>query len=132
MVEREIINDIKSYKVNFIGPLSAREFFLGAAGFALGISVFLFAKEIFTDDFSILLGGIAMLPFITFGFARPYGLPLEKFIVQYIQLQLIAPTTRVYRTQFALEHDKRFQGEKKPKGNKKAAKKEAKNAGGVL
>lgn len=100
MIEREILKDIKTYDPKFIGPLTLRQFVCGAIGAGITVSMYLFLYYPcnLQSSICIITSGILGVPAFAFGWWKPYGIPLEKFAKKYIELNILSPCNRPYKT----------------------------------
>lgn len=94
MIEMQMPQDILKYKPKFIANLSFRE-----AGFAAVGLVATFSSEYYwffsLGRQAVAVGGTCVfLPFLLFGFKRPFGQRLEKVLFQVIMDNFIAPVKR--------------------------------------
>ena len=95
MIEREILKDIDTYEATFIGAFSVRNIvgFIGAG--ITGAAVYLPLKAIFIPSFSLFAAITCAIPFFLCGFWHPYGMPFEKFAIQFIRLYILSPRNRI-------------------------------------
>ena len=98
MVEREILQDINGYEPKLIGPVTARQLLCSAAAAFICIPSFFSLNEIFITQAAITIAGALGTPLLACGFYKPYGLPFEKFFIQYFKMNWMAPAMRKYKT----------------------------------
>ena len=96
MIEREILTDIKEYDPKFIGPLTLRQVVCIGGGSLLAVPAFFGLRQIFTDSASALMAIAIGLPFFIC-VKKPYGVPMEKFVIKLIKMFLLCPKERRYK-----------------------------------
>lgn len=129
MGDIEIPRDIRRYESKFIGPFTTRQaiFFAIAAGLVL--LIFNSFKDYLNNDLLFGICFFAATPAILFGFLKPYGMTLEKFLRTAFICNILAPKNRLYRSEIMYdfkplpeemkEEDKRMQRYKKNKRHKR-------------
>lgn len=99
-VTRKTQRDIGNYEAKFIGPFTARQTICVGIG---GIVSFMVSSPLlsFGSDYMTILTVIIfiMLPFVLFGWCKPYGMKMEEFIKQYYFYHILAPSIRKYETE---------------------------------
>jgi len=80
-IEREMIRDIDSYEPKFMGPFKLRELICLVLGGVVSVSIYFLLRTVFIDVFSLIVGAIFGVPIFFCGFKKPYGIPMEKFLV---------------------------------------------------
>lgn len=101
MIEAPIPKDITKIKTVTIGPFTTRQVVCGSIAAVVEFIVF---SILSTFDISMIidtkvgLGVIIAVPIMIFAFDGPYGMPMEKFLLNTFILSFIAPTVRKYET----------------------------------
>ncbi len=96
MLEVKIPQDIRKYETKLIGPLSGRQLVLGAAGIGSVLIVTFLIGPFLPTSFCRILQILSIVPFALFMFAKPYGMPLEKFLGTVIYSSLLSASKRKY------------------------------------
>ena len=118
MIQVEIPKDVRQYETKLLGPLTLRQSLWGGLG--VGLCLLFYNKvgkplQLSSDMLFLACAIIAFIP-ILFGFAKPYGMPFEKF-AKVAFWSLIAPSHRVYKTKNI--YDPEQKNIEKTKDNKK-------------
>lgn len=102
MIEMEIPKDVMAVETTLVGPLSARQAVcFGITGIVeYGYYMMISRMGLGLDmDNLIGMGVLLALPILAFCFVKPYGLPLERYIVNVFCLAYLAPRIRTYQIQ---------------------------------
>lgn len=122
-IEIEIPKDITKYESKLIGPFTTRQTVCIVPAVALGIFAFVGLKNIIpSQDIRIGLVIISVLPFLLFGWYKPYGLPFEQFLKTAFISNVLAPKNRKYKTENTIivdDSDEESDSNKKEKKKKK-------------
>lgn len=95
MIRGDILQDINKYKPKFIGPFNVRQFVCVLLSLAAVLPTYFGLKWLFEPFPLIVICCIVATPFILCGWFSPYGIPLEKFVFNYIKSH-ISPKNRKY------------------------------------
>ena len=106
MIEIHINKDIGSYEPKLIGPLTSRQTICVAIGAPFAWLIYKAASPILTPDAATYLLAIPALFVFAFGWLKPYGMRLEKFIQSVFINMFLAPGNRKYMTENT--HEKAF------------------------
>jgi hypothetical protein len=121
MLQVEIRKDITEYQEKIIAGLSLRQLAYGSAAVVVGIGSFFLLKQLgmrMEDAGFIVI--LASAPLFAFGFVRPEGEPLEKYLGRMFRYSFF-PKRRVYKTDMsALEVTKEEHKDKTQKKKKKS------------
>lgn len=98
-VEREVLKDITEYEAQIIGPFSIRQAACTAIAAAIAIPVYLGLSRIFIKDVCVITAAFLAIPFLAAGWWHPYGIPFEKFVYKLLQLYILCPINRKYKTE---------------------------------
>ncbi len=96
MLEVKIPQDIRKYETKIIGPLSGRQLVLGVACLATIGLVTLVASPFIDTSFLRFLQILPILPFGAFMFIKPYGIPLEQFLLTMLYSSFLSNSKRKY------------------------------------
>lgn len=98
MITKEIPTDIRKHKTQLFFGLSTREFFSVATAAVLFYLVYAFQEKTLGIEPNFIYCIPALFP-VFFGFAKPCGLPLEKYLKINFVSVFLAPKTRPFKTQ---------------------------------
>ena len=98
-VEREVLKDITEYEAQIIGPLSIRQATGTGIAALVAIPTYLGLSNFFITDVCVITAAILAMPFLAIGWWHPYGVPFEKFIYKLLQLYILCPINRKYKTE---------------------------------
>lgn len=126
MIEIDIPKDIREYDSKLVGPFTTRQTICLVAGGAVAFAVYSLIKNIeLPSDAQLIITGIFIIPFILFGWFKPYGMALEQFLKVALISNFIAPAKRIYEVNnMYIEKKKRLtkkEKEKKKKGMYKSS-----------
>ena len=126
MIEAQIPKDIRKYESKLVGPFTLRQlicFLIGCACAFVGYKVI---GPLVGQDSSITIAFFLAIPGVAFGWIKPYGMALEKFLQTALISNFIAPKHRKYKikngyktasdkltVQKKKEYKKRMKAEKK-------------------
>jgi len=99
MIEIRINKDIGSYQAKFIGPFTLRQ--TVCVALAAPVCIFLYSrvgKFLPSTDIAGFLSAIPAAIAWLFGWCKPYGLPMEKFLKSIYVSMVLAPSHRKYKT----------------------------------
>lgn len=119
-IEIEIPKDITKYESKLIGPFTTRQTLCLVPAVALAVLVFVGLKSYVSQTLLIGLLMVCVAPFLLFGWYKPYGLPLEKFLKTAFISNVLAPKARKYKTEntIIVEDDEEISENNKNKQNK--------------
>ena len=99
MLEIPILKDIREYEAKQVGPFSTREVVCLIIGGAFAYGSYFFQKSILgMDVVNSSLCMVLAFPALAFGWAKPYGMKLERFLKSALISNFVAPKTRLLRT----------------------------------
>lgn len=99
MIEREILKDSKQYKPKLIGNFTSRQVVCLLIGTAVALPLGYFLNKIFVTTFAVFIAGCVAAPIYICGWAEPYGIPLEKFVVKVVKNLILCPSSRKYESE---------------------------------
>lgn len=133
MIEIQIPKDIRKYEAKLIGPFTLRQLICFILGCIVAYVVYTLMSKINLSEDAMPIAMVSCAPVLAFGWIKPYGMPLEKFLQTALISTLLAPTERKYKTKnnFKIttdDHKKINQSEykKRLKKDKKLAKTDSK------
>ena len=98
MIEIYINKDVGSYQAKFIGPFTLRQTICLAVASPFCWMIYKYLSPALSPDiagfFVVIPAGIAWV----FGWLRPYGMPMEKFLHSIFVSMVLAPSVRKYET----------------------------------
>jgi len=98
MIEIRITNEIGSYEPKFIGPFTLRQVICLAVGAFFCYAIYIVTFPYLPFDVAGFLCCIPAAIAVLFGWVKPYGMRMEKFIKSVAVNILLAPTHRRYKT----------------------------------
>ena len=96
-MEIKINKEIMDYHEGFLGGLNLREILCSAAAIGVAAACYFGLGSVFGEDMSGWVALIGAVIPAAFGFWKPTGLPLEKFLYAFVRYQFIRPKIRVFR-----------------------------------
>lgn len=124
-IERNIHKDISKYESKLIGPFTTRNIVFGGPGLILGVGSFILLNGYVSEDIRYIIAFALAIPLLLLAIAKPYGIPLEKYIAIVFVSQVLSPKHRKYITEntyknlfIAEESIKEKDKKKKKKANK--------------
>ena len=133
MLKVPINTDVKEYTPKYLNRLTARQLVSLLVGFAYSYTIVghLHPKDL-TD--ASLYVTLLMLPALAFGFFKPYGQPLERFLMRILRRYIMYPKRRKYelvgRPELTQAEEKAEKERKMSWKEKRQRKKELKKYGG--
>lgn len=100
MIESAIPQDILKYKQKFIGNFSLREIVCIGLGLAAGALSYFYIFGFLSGNAKVYVSAFVILPFLLFGFCKPWGQPLEKVLFFIIYDNFICPPSRKYEIRY--------------------------------
>lgn len=104
MIEIRVTKDLGDYDPKVAGPFNLRQLICLVIGSPICYVILRFLSPILTIDiaafFCIIPAGLAY----AFGWAKPYGMKMEKFLGSIFVNRILAPAVRRYKTENATEH----------------------------
>lgn len=99
MGDIEIPRDIRQYESKLIGPFTTRQtiFIVIAAG--VSILLFNLLRGHASQDLLFGVCFFAASPAVLFGFYKPYGMTMERFIMTAFTSNILAPKNRLYKSE---------------------------------
>lgn len=100
MIEIEIPKDISKIESKMIWIFTKRQLIALIAGLAVCIPAYMGIGKLIPSDNSakIFIIIILALPFIAFGWIKPYEMPFEQFIISIFRSLVVATKVRKYST----------------------------------
>ena len=104
MIKREVLQDIKSYEVKLIGPLTARMAIWVGLGAIVAVPVAFAAIALGAPvPVAIIAGGVIFAPLGSLGIIKVYDMPITKFAGQFLYTHVLPPKERIYMTENTIE-----------------------------
>lgn len=104
MIEIRVTKDLGDYDPKVAGPFNLRQLICLVIGSPICYMIIKYLSPILTIDiaafFCIIPAGLAY----AFGWAKPYGMKMEKFLSSIFITRILAPAIRRYKTENATEH----------------------------
>lgn len=116
-IEREVPKDISRYESKLIGPFTTRQVLCGAPAVALAVGSYFLLRNYVSEDVVFFVAFLVAMPLLLCGWAKPYGIPLEKYVSIVFVSQVLAPKHRKYVTENTYQED--VSQKQKPKKQKK-------------
>lgn len=102
-MEIKINKDVGSYTPKVIGPFTTRQAVCLLIGAPVCIAIYKYASAYLpADAVSFLLIIPAAITWL-FGWVKPYGIPMEKFLKSTFVNLILAPGNRIYKTELQKE-----------------------------
>lgn len=98
MIEIRTIKDINSYETKLVGPFTGRQALCLAIAVPVGWKLYAMISPFVSTDVATSLLFIPAVIAYLFGWYKPYGMPLEKFLRSIFVTTVLAPSHRVYKT----------------------------------
>ena len=98
MIEIQIPKDIRKYEAKLIGPFTLRQLICFVIACVVGYVVYDVMNKLKLQEHAMPICMICVAPVLAFGWVKPYGMPLEKFLQTALISTLLAPTERKYKT----------------------------------
>ena len=98
MLEGQIPKDVRKYDAKFIGPFTLRQAIFFIISCVVGYVFYTVFKQFLDVQTSLAIAVILILPFLAFGWVKPYGMPLEKFLQSALISTVLSPHHRKYKT----------------------------------
>lgn len=123
-IEREVPKDISRYEAKAIGPFTTRQLLCGIPAVSLAIGSYFLLKSYVSQDVVFFVAFVVAMPLFLLGWAKPYGIPLEKYLSIVFVSQILAPKHRKYVTEntYQIPNDINEQKIKNPKKKKQKQK----------
>lgn len=106
MIEININKDVGSYEAKLIWQFTARQTICVAIAAPLCWFIYKHASPVLSGDAAGFLMLIPAAIAFLFGWRKPYGMPMEKFIESVFVNMVLAPSHRKYKTENV--HEKAF------------------------
>lgn len=90
MLEAQIPKDIRKYETKLVGPFTTRQIIFVIIACVLAYITYIFTKA---PEGCVLVA----IPPVVFGYIKPYGMPLEKFIKTAFISNVLSPKNRLYK-----------------------------------
>lgn len=98
MLETQIPKDIRKYESKLVGPFTLRQLICFIIACLVAYIVFKIAKPLAGSNTAVSICFISVIPVIAFGWIKPYGMQLEKFLQTAFISNVLAPKHRKYKT----------------------------------
>lgn len=106
-IEIRINKDVGSYQAKFMGPFTMRQTVCVAIAAPVCWGIYFGLSPIFTTDIAGFLMVIPAAIAALFGWIKPFGMPMERFLKSVFITMFLAPASRKYvtvnRHEYALE-----------------------------
>lgn len=102
-IELPIPKDIRKYETKLIGPLTTRQTICIVPACALGALAYITLSKIAPRDLAMFACMLVIVPFIVFGWFKPYGIPLEKFLKTVFVTMVLAPKIEYIKRKIFLQ-----------------------------
>lgn len=93
-IGKQMPQDIFKYEAKFIAGFSARQCVFYLSGVLVGFAMFFGAFKGATMNVRIVACAAGCLPFFLWGTVKPFGQPLEKVLVPFVEDNILAPPIR--------------------------------------
>jgi hypothetical protein len=103
-VTRKTQKDVGNFESKLIGPFTTRQtIFIGIGG-VIDVVIGLTMESAGVDFATIAAVCIVIIaPFVWLGYAHPYGMKAEEFLLEYYIYHMAAPKIRKYKTETGLD-----------------------------
>lgn len=98
MIEIRINKDVGSYEAKFIGPFTMRQSITLLIALPICYGIYYFVSPLLGVDAAGFLICIPASVAVLFGWIKPYGMPMEKFIRTAWVNNVLAPSRRKYKS----------------------------------
>lgn len=98
MIEAQIPKDIRKYESKLAGPFTLRQLICFGVGCLTAFLVYKLSAGTIGKDNAVTLCFFSAIPAVAFGWVKPYGMTLEKFLRAAVVSNFIAPKHRKYKT----------------------------------
>ena len=110
--------EIRNYKQKIFFGLTVRRFIFLVLACVTGVITYLSIRSFVPMDGRTWITGAVVIPIAFLGFAEPYGMPLEKFIVMWFRNTILTPKHLVFKAntlyqEIEEEYEKREKAKKK-------------------
>lgn len=99
MIEIRITKEIQEFEPKVIWGLTLRQLILVGAGAPVVYWIITTLSPIFTMDVAVFFCAPIAIVAYAFGWAKPYGMKMEKFIQSVFINRVLAPVNRKYKTE---------------------------------
>lgn len=110
MIEVPILKDIRSYETYLIGHFTTRQLICGGIAIGGAYLVYYAQKLMGIEEPVKALMLVAAVPGAAFGWVKPYGLKLEKFLKTAFIDNFIAPKVRPYKIENPIQELVKYSG----------------------
>lgn len=101
-IEIKINKDVGSYEAKFIGPFTKRQDICIALAAPVCWWIYFDLAPIISKDIAGFLVFIPAVLAALFGWVKPYGMPMERFLRSVFISMFLAPAHRKYKTSLRL------------------------------
>ncbi len=98
MIEIRINKDIGSFQPKIIGPFNKRQVACVSIGGVAALLVYSLVAPYLPQSSALFLAFIPAAAAVLFGWVKPLGIPMEKFLRAAFISTFLAPTIRRYKT----------------------------------
>lgn len=104
MIETKVPKDIRVYETKLIGPFTARQFVCLVITGVFDVFAYsvVFKPLNLSSDFLIYAVLFVDLPLIAFGWVKPMGIPLERYLKMLIVTNFLSPRKRTAKNKIAM------------------------------
>lgn len=98
MIEIRINKDIGSFEPKIMGPFTGRQLVCVIIGGVAAMLIYYLAAPFLTQSSALFLAAIPAGVAVMFGWVKPLGIPMERFLKSAFVSMFIAPSIRRYKT----------------------------------
>lgn len=98
MIEIRINKDIGSYKPKIMGPFTGRQLVCVIIGWAAAMLIYFLTAPCLTQSSALFLAFIPAGAAVMFGWVKPLGIPMERFLKSAFVSMFLTPSIRRYKT----------------------------------
>ena len=100
MIQIQIPKEIREYEPKFISIFTMRQAICVSLAACISVSLYVFVfSKILVSDMALFASAIPSIPLLLAGYFKMYGMPFEKFALQYVQDVMLSPKNRKYASQ---------------------------------
>lgn len=98
MIEIRINKDIGSFQPKIMGPFNGRQVVCVTIGGAAAMLTYFLTEPFLTQSSALFLTFIPASVAVLFGWIKPFGIPMERFLKSAFVSMFLAPSIRRYKT----------------------------------
>ncbi len=92
----KVYKELSNFSPKVVGPLTLRQFVACVIGIPVCYFLYTTFNPMFGRDVAIMIAAIPGIIMGLIGWARPYGMWIEKFVMMYVKTRLLPPHKRKY------------------------------------